>query len=71
MRKVKRKKELSPNAKIHTSIYLIPRHKAYLEQIMDLTGMSMTACISKLIDESMPTKIKSLLSMPDMSVGQE
>jgi hypothetical protein len=36
-----------------------------------LTGMSMTACISKLIDESMPTQIKSLLNMPDMSVGQE
>ena len=54
MRKMKKKSVYDGTGKIHTSIYLLPRHRAYLQDLSKLSGMSMTACITRLIDDSMP-----------------
>jgi len=54
MRQAKKSKPRFSTKKVHTSIYLLPRHRAYLQNMMDLTGLSMTNCIAKLIDDAMP-----------------
>lgn len=50
-----RKLKLSPIVgarKFHTSIYLLRRHRDFLENMMKVTGLSMTGCIAKLIEDS-------------------
>lgn len=38
--------------KIHTSIYLLPRHRKHLEFLINARGTSMTEVIAFLIDQS-------------------
>jgi len=52
MRKLKRKPVKTK--KLHTSIYLLQRHRDYLNSVCELQGISMTACIAALIEKSMP-----------------
>jgi hypothetical protein len=52
MRKLRKKQERT--RKIHTSIYLLPRHRAYLDNVCATHGISMTAYIAQLIEGSMP-----------------
>lgn len=47
-----RRKYINGAEKMHTSIYLIPRHRAHLELLMQSHGKSMNACIAELIESS-------------------
>lgn len=49
---LKRRRYVSSSDKIHTSIYLLPRHRAHIEFLMKASGQSMTDVICKLIDNS-------------------
>lgn len=49
---LKRRKYMSGAEKIHTSVYLLPRHRAHLELLMRARGCSMNSCICSLIDQS-------------------
>jgi hypothetical protein len=50
--------------KLHTSVYLLPRHVAHLQFLMNATGQSMNHCICSMIDQSIRSyKIKA--GMPE------
>jgi hypothetical protein len=49
---LKRRKYIAGAEKIHTSVYLLPRHRAHIELLMRARGESMTDCICFLIDQS-------------------
>jgi macrodomain Ter protein organizer (MatP/YcbG family) len=49
---LKRRKYISGAEKIHTSIYLLPRHRSHLEFLMRARGTTMNDCICFLIDQS-------------------
>lgn len=49
---LKRRKYITGANKIHTSIYLLPRHRAHLEFLMHARGQSMTDCLCDLIEQS-------------------
>ena len=51
-RQLKRRKYVKGADKIHTSIYLLPRHRAHLEFLMQARGASMNDCVCYLIDQS-------------------
>lgn len=47
-------------SKLHTSVYLLPRHVAHLQFLMNATGQSMNQCVCSMIDQSIRTyKIKA------------
>jgi len=54
-RQLKRRKYISGAEKIPTTIYLLPRHRGHLQFLMQATGLSMSACICNLIDQSLKT----------------
>jgi macrodomain Ter protein organizer (MatP/YcbG family) len=49
---LKRRRYVSGAEKIHTSVYLLPRHRAHLEFLMRARGCSMNDAICSMIDES-------------------
>jgi hypothetical protein len=51
-RTLKRRQYVKGAEKIHTSIYLLPRHRSHLEFLMQARGTSMNDCVCYLIDQS-------------------
>jgi hypothetical protein len=49
---LKRRQYVSGAEKIHTSVYLLPRHRAHVMFLMKARGTSMNEAICALIDES-------------------
>ncbi len=49
---LKRRRYITGTEKIHTSIYLLPRHREFIKFIMKTTGTSMTDVICNLIDKA-------------------
>lgn len=49
---LKRRKYITGAEKIHTSIYLLPRHHTHLQFLMNVNGWSMTNVVAHLIEKS-------------------
>ena len=52
LKQARRRKYVSGAEKIHTSIYLLPRHRAHIERLMRSRGKTMNECICDMIDQS-------------------